>query len=134
MFLSKGKTGTKMEQRLRKGQTETAPPRNLSICRHQTFTLLLMPRSTCLQEYICSLRGSTCILPIQLHILTANHQTEPREPNGRARERTEGNDRNCNPIRRTISTNQTTQSCQRLNPQPKSTHEGIHGSRACSRG
>jgi hypothetical protein len=35
----------------------------------------------------------------------------------------------CNPIVRTVSTNWTTQSSQRLNNQPKSIHEGIHGSK-----
>jgi hypothetical protein len=31
-------------------------------------------------------------------------QTEPRDPNGRARRRTEGTEGDCNPIGRTIST------------------------------
>jgi hypothetical protein len=39
-----------------------------------------------------------------------------------------------NPIGRTISTNQTTQSPQRLNHQPKGLQRGIHGSTyICSR-
>jgi hypothetical protein len=64
-----------------------------------------------------------------MKILTANHQTEPRDPNGRSRGKTVGAKQDYNPIRRTLSTNQTTQSSQRLNHQPKSIHGGIHGSR-----
>ena len=56
-----------------------------------------------------------------MQILTANHQIEPGDPNGMVRERTEGE---CNPIRRTISSNQTTQSFQGLTYQPKSIHTG----------
>ena len=57
------------------------------------------------------------------------------EPGG-VREGTEGVEEVCNPIgRTTISTNQTFQSSQGLNHQPKSTHGGIHGSSCiCSRG
>jgi hypothetical protein len=45
---------------------------------------------------------------MQRHILTANHWTEYRVPNGRVRERIEGAEWVCNPIRKTtISTNQT---------------------------
>jgi hypothetical protein len=44
-------------------------------------------------------------MQIQMHIV--NHQTEPGDPNGGIRERTEGAERVCNPIGRTISTNQT---------------------------
>ena len=70
-----------------------------------------------------------------MQILTANHQTEPGDPNGRDRGRTEGAEGVCNTIGRTISTNQTTQSSQGLNHQPKSIHGGNHDSRyICSRG
>jgi hypothetical protein len=48
-----------------------------------------------------------------MQILTANHQTEPREPNGRVRARSEEAEGYCNPIgRTTISTSLTTQSSQ----------------------
>jgi hypothetical protein len=57
---------------------------------------------------------------------TANHQTES---NGRARGRTAGAEGDCNPVGRTISTNGITQSSQGINHQPKSTYEGIYGSR-----
>jgi hypothetical protein len=69
-------------------------------------------------------------------MLIANHWTEPGVPNGGVRERTEGAEEVCNPIgRKTTSTNQTPQSSQGLNHQPKSTHGGIHGfSHICSRG
>jgi len=60
-----------------------------------------------------------------MHILT-DHWGEPRDPSRRAKGRTEGDEEDCYPIGRTISTKWTT---QRLNHQPKSTHRGIHGSR-----
>jgi hypothetical protein len=78
--------------------------------------------------YGYSLRGSASTWPIQIQILTANYQTEPQDPNGRARERTEGVGGECNSVERTISTNHTTQSYYRLNHQPKNIHEMIHGS------
>jgi hypothetical protein len=66
---------------------------------------------------------------------TANHWAEPRDSNGRARGRTEGDEGEYNHIGRTISTNQTTQISQRLNHQPKSIHGRILASRyICSRG
>jgi hypothetical protein len=40
-------------------------------------------------------------------MLEDNHWTEHRVPNGGVRERTEGDEEVCNPIERTISTNQT---------------------------
>jgi hypothetical protein len=63
-----------------------------------------------------------------IQILTANHQIEPEDPNGRARGRT-GVEMDCNPVVRTISTNWTAQSSKILNHQPNSIHGGIHGSR-----
>ncbi|XP_076796740.1 uncharacterized protein LOC117715751 isoform X2 [Arvicanthis niloticus] len=57
-----------------------------------------------------------------------NHWKEHGVPNGGVRERTEGAEGVCNPIGRTISTNQTRQSSQGLNYQPRSTNEGTHGS------
>jgi len=49
--------------------------------------------------------------------------------------RSEGAEGDFNTIGRTISTNQTTQSHQRLNHKPKSIHGGSHDSRyMCSRG
>jgi len=45
-----------------------------------------------------------------MRMLTANHQTEYRDPNGGIRERTEEAEGVCNPIGRTaISTNQNPQ-------------------------
>jgi len=35
-----------------------------------------------------------------MQILTANHLTEPRDPNGRVRGKTEGTEGDCNPIER----------------------------------
>jgi hypothetical protein len=42
-----------------------------------------------------------------MQILTAIHWTEPGESNGKVRGGTEGAEGDCNPIGRTISTNQT---------------------------
>jgi hypothetical protein len=61
--------------------------------------------------------------------------TEPRNPNERARGRTERAEEDCNPIRRTVSTNWNTQRSQGLNHQPKIIHGGSQDSRyMCSRG
>ena len=69
-------------------------------------------------------------------MLVANHQTKHRDPNGGVRERTKGAEGVCNFIgRTTISINQTSETCQGLNHQPKTTHGGTHGSSCmCSRG
>jgi len=70
-----------------------------------------------------------------MRVLTANHCTEPGDPNGGVIERTEGAEGVCNSIGKTISTNQIPQSSQGLSHQPKSTHGGTHGSSPiCSRG
>jgi hypothetical protein len=37
-----------------------------------------------------------------MQILIVNHPTEPGDPNGRARRRTEGVEGDCNPIGRTV--------------------------------
>ena len=56
-------------------------------------------------------------------MLSANHKTEHKAPNGSVRERTEGAEGDFNPIERTtISTNQTPQISQGLNHQLKSTN------------
>jgi hypothetical protein len=47
-----------------------------------------------------------------MQILTANHQIEHKNPNGKAMGRTERDEGVCNPIGRTISTNRTIQSSQ----------------------
>jgi hypothetical protein len=80
-------------------KAETAPPRYPSLLQTPN-PLLLMPRSSWLFP-----ESSTSTWPIWTQILTANHPTEPGDPNGRARGRTEGAGGNCNPIGRTISTN-----------------------------
>jgi hypothetical protein len=61
-----------------------------------------------------------------MQIYIPNHRTEPGDLKGSAR-RTEGAEDICNPIRRRILTNKTTQSSQGLNHQPKSIHGGVHG-------
>lgn len=56
---------------------------------------------------------------------TANHQKEPRDPQGRGRRKTLGAEGDCNLIGRTILANWTTQSFQVLDHQPKSIEEGV---------
>jgi len=99
-----------------------------AIYRHQTQTqtLLLMPIRAGWQEPgIAVSLGSARAWQIQMWILTANHWTEQREPNGGVWE-TLG-DRVCNPVGRKTSTNQTSRSSQELNHQTESTHGGKHG-------
>jgi hypothetical protein len=65
-------------------------------------------------------------------MLTVNHWTEHRAPNGGVSERTEGSEGVCNPIgRTTLPTNTTSRSSQKLNHQLKSICRGTHGSRPC---
>jgi hypothetical protein len=80
----------------------------------------------------CLLSCSSRAWKRQRQILTDNHWTEYRVPNGGVREEAEGV---CNHIGRIISTNPTLQSFEALNHQPKSTYGGTHGSSCtCSRG
>jgi hypothetical protein len=83
-------------------------------------------------QYSCLLRFSARAWHIQRWLLEANHWTDYRVPNGEVREKTEGSEGVCNPLGRTISTNQSSQG---LNHQPRSTHGRTHGSSCiCSRG
>jgi hypothetical protein len=86
--------------------------------------------------YSCLPRGSARAWPIQKWMLTGNHRTDRGDPNGGVRERTEDAEEVCNPIgRTTASTNQTPQSSQWLNHQPKSTHGETDGASCiCNRG
>jgi hypothetical protein len=134
LFLSKGNTGAKNG-----GETEGKAIQRLPhlgihpICRLQTQTVLLMPRSICWQEpgiappwealpehdkYRCRCLQQTI------------HPIGCWDFNRGVRGKTEGAVVVCNPIwRTTISTNQTPppppQSSQGLNHQPKCIHEGI---------
>jgi hypothetical protein len=101
--------------------------------RHQTPTLLLMPRCVCL-AWLCSEKLSQHLR--QMQILTAIHWIELGDPSGGVRGRTEGAEEGWNPIgRTTISTNQTPHISQGLSHQSKSIHELVHGpSYICSRG
>jgi hypothetical protein len=106
------------------------------ICRHQTQTLLWMPRSTCWQEPGIAVLWEALPEPDQDRCVSsaANNRTEHGNLNGGVRGRTEGAERVYSPIR-SISTNQIPQSSQWLNHRPKSTHGGTHGSSCiCSRG
>jgi hypothetical protein len=70
-----------------------------------------------------------------MQMLTTSFPTELMDPNGRSIGRIERAKEDCNSIGRTISTNRTTESTQRLNHQPKSMHGGTHGYRClCNRG
>jgi hypothetical protein len=63
-----------------------------------------------------------------MHIITANHWTEPIDLNGRVGGRTEGAEGVCNPIgRTTVPTNLAPQSTQGLSHQTKSMHGPVHG-------
>ena len=75
-------------------------------------------------------------LKAQRWMFASNHWTDHRVPSGGIRERTGGAEGFCNTIGRTkITTNQTPQSFQALNHQPKTIHGGTHGSSCiCSRG
>jgi hypothetical protein len=58
-----------------------------------------------------------------MQILTANHQTEPRDPNGRVRGRTEGDEGDEKPHRFFNNINQPdSPELQGLNDQLKNTH------------
>jgi len=67
-------------------------------------------------------------------LFESNHQTEPREPGMGASKNNGGEERHCNPIRRRTYGGLTTQFSQRLDHQPRSIPEVIHGVRyICSR-
>jgi hypothetical protein len=65
----------------------------------------------------------------QLTNTDADHSQPLDRARRSARRRTEGPEGDYNNIGRTISTNWTTQSSQRINHQPKRIHGEIHGSR-----
>jgi hypothetical protein len=139
LFLSKGNVGTESGTETEGKAIQKLPHLGIHpIYSHQTQTLLLMPKSACWQETdnSCLLRGCVRAWPIQMQMIADNHWTEHGVPNGRVRGRTEGAEGVCNSIgRTTILTNQTSQSSQGLNHQPKSIHGGIHVSRCtCTRG
>ena len=122
----------------RKGHPETAPPGDPS---HTQFPNpdTIVDANKCLLTgawYSCLLRGSTSACQIQRWMLSANHWTEHRVPNGGTRERTQGAKGFCSPIGgTTIWTNQYPQSSLGLNHLSKKTHGGTCGSICiCSRG
>jgi hypothetical protein len=59
-----------------------------------------------------------------MQMLAAKHQTEPGDPSGEIRGRTEGAKGVCNPIGRTISTNQNPPELPRTKPPTKVFMEG----------
>jgi hypothetical protein len=135
-LVPKGNTGT-----ICVAETERKAIQRLSylgthpINRHQTKTLLWMPRSVCWQEPDTAVSWEVLTEPdiyrgrCSQPILKWSHV-----PNGEVRERTKGLKGVCNPIQRTtMSTNQISQG---LNHQPRRGHmEGTDGSNhVCSRG
>jgi hypothetical protein len=91
-----------------------------------------MEGKMCLQTgtwYGYHLRGSARTWLRQMQILTANHWTEPGNPNGRVRGRAEGAEGDHNLIgRTTASINWAPQSFQGLNHQPKNIYGLVHDS------
>jgi hypothetical protein len=87
-----------------------------AICRHQIPTLLMMPRYACRQEPgMAVVWDSASTWVKQVQVLTANHWNEPRDPNRRVGGKTEGIERDYNPIEgTTVSTNWIPQRSQGL--------------------
>jgi hypothetical protein len=94
----------------RKGHPETTPARDPSHLQTPNPDTIADAKKCLLTGAWCgcSLRGSNSTWLIQMQVLTANHQPEHGDPNGKARWRTEGADRDCNPMGRMISAIQTT--------------------------
>jgi hypothetical protein len=78
-----------------------------SIYSYQTQKLLYMLTGA---SYSCFLRGPARALQIQRWMLTSNHWTEYTVLNRGVREMTEGVEGVCNPMGKTISTNQNPRS------------------------
>jgi hypothetical protein len=99
-----------------------------------SFPVIILWRDVFVERY-CLLKGSASAWQIQNWMLTAIHWTEHRVFNEGARERTQEAKGVCSPIGgTTIWTSQYPQSAQGRNHQPKSTHDGTHGSSCiCSR-
>ena len=114
-----------MEQRLRKGHPETAPPRNPSHLQTPNPHTIADAKKRLLtgpDSYRCRYSQPTIGL-------------SPGTPLEELWGRTEGAEGDCNPTGRTISTNWTTQSSQGLNHQSKSIQGGTQDSSyICSRG
>ena len=98
-----------------------------SIYSYQTQKLLYMLTGA---SYSCFLRGPARALQIQRWMLTSNHWTEYTVLNRGVREMTEGVEGVCNPMGKTISTNQNPQISQGLSNQQRSTHDSNY---ICSR-
>jgi len=100
---------------------------------HQTQTILLMPRSACWQEPDIAVSWEAMpVWQIQRQMLATNHWTENRVTIGGVRERMEGVEGVCHPIRTSKPTNQSSLG---LNYHPKNTHGQTHGSSCiCNRG
>jgi hypothetical protein len=72
----------------RKSYPEIDPPRDPSHLQTPNTHTIADAKKHLLTVpwYGCSLRGFTSIWPMQMQILTANHCTEPGDPNGKSRE------------------------------------------------
>jgi hypothetical protein len=108
------------------------------IYSHRMQTLLWMRRCACWQEHYVSIFERICQSMTNTEANAWSQLLDwTRGPQWRSYKKSLPHSwRHLQPIgQTTISTNQTCQSSQRLNHQPKSTHGGIHGSsHTCSRG
>jgi hypothetical protein len=96
LFLCKRNAGTKMEQSLKEWLTSDP-----WTGKHQSLTLLLLLCCICRQEPCMAIFWEALLATDrQMQILTAKHWTEVGEPYGTVRGRTEGAERDSNPIGR----------------------------------
>ena len=92
VFLSKERDKKKWNREWKNSLPETTPFRDPSHLQTPNSDTITDAKKHLLTgaHYGCYLLGSTSTWPIQMQILTANHGTEPRKPNGRSRRRIEG--------------------------------------------
>jgi hypothetical protein len=105
LFLSKVNAGPKIiTQRLKEKPSTDCLPRDPSYLKTPKLHPIADSKRCLLTRawYGCPLRCPASTRLTNRDAGTANHLTEPRDPKGRARGRTEGAEGNCNPIERTI--------------------------------
>ena len=137
-FCQKEVQEQRVEKRLKERLPKDCPPSDPSNLQTPSPDMTADTK-TCLLTgtwYNYALRGFARASQMQTWMHSAKHQTEHKDTNGKLGQGLKRLKCFCNPTgRTTISTNQTSQSSQGLNHQPKSTHWGTHGfSWICSRG